>query len=358
MSTQKAFREFERSWSQENLFQVQTKEKIARLEKKAEERDAEITMLNNMIKVQAETIKNLEKDVHNYKVQVYDLSQGKGKRPTPLSRAHSTDTEDRQAAARRKRAQARAAKPQAGLSRSQGTAGLGSVRGKKLVADSLSEQRKREAEAKDKDVQRIEEMLKKLQSPREVDLVSGTSADAAQQAATSATAPRRSVAAAEGSKPASTRGSVAKLILGNPEGRRSAASLGQQSARPSDFGAEDDLGVYDLEVIAARFPHMPLAFVLECERKFIEADNDQSGLVDKSELATIISSSSLQDEEVNKIITKHKLDTEHGLDFLDCLVIYDEISAQQKRPPPKRSTSRTRIGASPPPLESKACVVQ
>ena len=68
--------------------------------------------------------------------------------------------EDRQAAARRKRAQARAAKPQAGLSRSQGTAGLGSVRGKKLVADSLSEQRKREAEAKDKDVQRIEEMLK------------------------------------------------------------------------------------------------------------------------------------------------------------------------------------------------------
>ena len=108
--------------------------------------------------------------------------------------------------------------------------------------------------------------------------MSGTSADAAQQAATSATAPRRSVAAAEGSKPASTRGSVAKLILGNPEGRRSAASLGQQSARPSDFGAEDDLGVYDLEVIAARFPHMPLAFVLECERKFIEADNDQSGV--------------------------------------------------------------------------------
>jgi hypothetical protein len=44
-------------------------------------------------------------------------------------------------------------------------------------------------------------------------------------------------------------------------------------------------------------------------------------LVDKSELATIISSSSLKDEQVNRIIAKHKLDTEHGLDFLDCLVV-------------------------------------
>lgn len=44
-------------------------------------------------------------------------------------------------------------------------------------------------------------------------------------------------------------------------------------------------------------------------------------LVDKSELATIISSSSLRDEQVNRIIGKHKLDTEHGLDFLDCLVV-------------------------------------
>lgn len=43
--------------------------------------------------------------------------------------------------------------------------------------------------------------------------------------------------------------------------------------------------------------------------------------MDKSELATIISSSSLKDEQVNRIIGKHKLDTEHGLDFLDCLVV-------------------------------------
>lgn len=74
--------------------------------------------------------------------------------------------------------------------------------------------------------------------------------------------------------PRSTYGSVAKLVIGNTEALRSQEQLASSAA------AEDDLGVYDLEVIAARFPHMPLAFVLDCERKFIEADDDQSGVSD------------------------------------------------------------------------------
>lgn len=230
--------------------------------------------------------------------------------------------DDRRAAARRKRAQARVRQPQAGHLQPGSHASI------RKMADPLAEQRKREAAANDESVQQIEEMLKvrglphpspsplysalvqkcglpffnllpqKLQAPREVDLVTGTSqAGSFTVAGTADTAPAAADAAgpdtaglqasvvehAKGNggnlppgawSPRSTHGSVAKLIIGNADARRS------QDQPASGADAEDDLGVYDLEVIAARFPHMPLAFVLDCERKFIEADGDQSGVSD------------------------------------------------------------------------------
>ena len=41
-------------------------------------------------------------------------------------------------------------------------------------------------------------------------------------------------------------------------------------------GADDE--VIDLEVVAQHFPHLPIHFVLQCERKFVDADVDGSGV--------------------------------------------------------------------------------
>ena len=41
---------------------------------------------------------------------------------------------------------------------------------------------------------------------------------------------------------------------------------------------EEDLGVFDLELIAERFPAMTLNDVLEAEKRFMAADEDRSGV--------------------------------------------------------------------------------
>lgn len=109
-------------------------------------------------------------------------------------------------------------------------------------------------------------------------LVASAAGDGLLKGTTQGNTPATPTETVERPAPRTAQGSVAKLILGSADAgmRRSTGSLAGVGLAAG--GSEDDLGVYDLELIAARFPHMPLAFVLECERKFIEADNDASGV--------------------------------------------------------------------------------
>lgn len=74
MSTVKALMETSRSWSEENLFRVQTKEEIASLKKQVEE----LKKLEKVIEEKDATIKEQEAQINNYRVKVYDLNKEVG----------------------------------------------------------------------------------------------------------------------------------------------------------------------------------------------------------------------------------------------------------------------------------------
>eukprot|EP00055_Hartaetosiga_balthica_P011354 m.51288 g.51288 ORF g.51288 m.51288 type:complete len:164 (-) comp7556_c0_seq1:706-1197(-) len=75
MSTHGAIRQFERSWSEENLFQIQTREKISDLEAnlelcktEREEREAKMKELEKKLENKANLIEK-------FHIQVYDLQR-------------------------------------------------------------------------------------------------------------------------------------------------------------------------------------------------------------------------------------------------------------------------------------------
>jgi hypothetical protein len=47
---------------------------------------------------------------------------------------------------------------------------------------------------------------------------------------------------------------------------------------PKSEEDDEDLGVFDLELVAQHFPTMPIREVLECEQRFLQADADGSGV--------------------------------------------------------------------------------
>lgn len=71
MSTVKALMETSRSWSEENLFRVQTKEEIASLKKQVDE----LKKLEKVIEEKDAKIKEQEAEINKYRVKVYDLNK-------------------------------------------------------------------------------------------------------------------------------------------------------------------------------------------------------------------------------------------------------------------------------------------
>lgn len=63
--------ETSRSWSEENLFRVQTKEEIERLKKEI----SELKKLEDVVAAQKQQIETQETDIQKYRVQVYDLTK-------------------------------------------------------------------------------------------------------------------------------------------------------------------------------------------------------------------------------------------------------------------------------------------
>eukprot|EP01147_Barroeca_monosierra_P006150 gene6150-7401_t len=90
---------------------------------------------------------------------------------------------------------------------------------------------------------------------------------------------------------------------------------GPESGETSD--ADDD--TIDLEIIAKHFPTLPIGLVLDCERKFVEADADGSGLIETSELDAVLSTFGSA-QAVKEIIADENLNADSGLDLLDCLL--------------------------------------
>eukprot|EP00050_Salpingoeca_kvevrii_P021972 m.119241 g.119241 ORF g.119241 m.119241 type:complete len:121 (+) comp9545_c0_seq2:23-385(+) len=76
MSTVKAMRELQRSWSEENLFQIQTREKIEKLEAElAAERVTTASLRARVEEKESETT-GLRDEMKKLRIKLYDASKG------------------------------------------------------------------------------------------------------------------------------------------------------------------------------------------------------------------------------------------------------------------------------------------
>ncbi|EGD81232.1 hypothetical protein PTSG_11269 [Salpingoeca rosetta] len=110
-----------------------------------------------------------------------------------------------------------------------------------------------------------------------------------------------------------------------------------------DIEVEQEDDTVDLELVASYFPTLPIQFVLECERKFVEADADASGLIDENELKNVIDDKDIDTEAIQAIIDEEGMNTAMGLDFLDCLLIYTRLTGvggESDLPAPRRVHSK------------------
>eukprot|EP00049_Salpingoeca_infusionum_P010436 m.179459 g.179459 ORF g.179459 m.179459 type:complete len:301 (+) comp14641_c1_seq4:110-1012(+) len=132
-----------------------------------------------------------------------------------------------------------------------------------------------------------------------------------------------------------------------------------------DGGEDDDeaLGVIDYEAVAQRFPNMKISEVVEFETRFKEADEDNSGLIDQNELHVVLAKTSIDQALADEIARKYDLDFTVGVDFLDCLLVYTELSDKVSRPASVRgqtgttSPSNTTAAQAPSNAKSTTCVV-
>lgn len=278
MSTNSALREFTRSWSEENLFQIQSRERILDLETEKAKNEQRIKALEGDVADREDKIKALDQQLHQLRIQVYDLKKYKEK-----AEGKKLKDKKKKETARKKRHTSRVKKP----------------------ADSKSDKAAKERSKWEEQEKRIEAMLASVQAADSVRRQSG--------------------------------------LPQQPQPAQDEAAGGD----PSSDEEEEEEDTFQLDLIAERFPALPLSVVLDCERKFLEADTDNSGLIERKELDTIVRTvqgGSVSPDAVNAIIAQHHLDIDQGLDFLDCMTI---VVALKQAPAPAPAPAAGKKGAAP-----------
>jgi len=86
------------------------------------------------------------------------------------------------------------------------------------------------------------------------------------------------------------------------------------------------------ESIAEKFPDMPLSQVLYAEKRFVQADTNGNGTIDKEELEKILDNSELLFTKQQVLDILHEIDTDgtNSLDFFECLTVLDLLRSHRR----------------------------
>lgn len=113
----------------------------------------------------------------------------------------------------------------------------------------------------------------------------------------------------------------------------------------SDNPFEDPEKLY--QEIATRYPDVPLSTVLIAEKKFVEADLDRNGTIDKDELGKMLDLVSQQGgtgflytkNQVEAIFRKIDLDKTNSIDFFECIEILEMMRQKRVKDLPIEATT-------------------